>query len=383
MPLLFTKTTTAQSIMNQTAQDVRQTLDPTTAPGSTTLLDYCNRVSLDILRTSRWLFVISPVKQFATQLGVSNYWIGTTGSAPAGAYDTGLNLTDLRTIKQNSVFDRSNFRQLAHIDEVPLSTQAAYADSSSRLGRPTLWRQDEATPGILNIYPCPDNQTTFRPQPEPPICTTAVSGALANRFYFVSVTFVDTLGNETTAPVPTKIFVPANSVLKVAAPTLPLSVGTTGVKYDRYNVYAASAPSGTNLGVSDLKLQATGVNLSTAGDFTEPGTGLTAGVAPPTTNAVEPIDGYVIEFRYFQAYAQLANASQILQIPDDYSPIVTAGVNALAFQYLTRPQEASMWQQMYEIGLRKIVRDMNRMQGKGFISPDPSAVRGTNRGLDF
>src|SRR5437867_12353517 len=121
MPVLFSKTTTVQQIMDRVAQDVRQTLDSNTAPGSTTLLDYCNRVSLEMLRTSRWLFLLSPVKQFVTQEGVSNYWIGASGSAPAGSFDTGLNLTDLRLIKPKSVLDRSNYRARGHIDEHTLN----------------------------------------------------------------------------------------------------------------------------------------------------------------------------------------------------------------------------------------------------------------------
>src|ERR1700675_2046402 len=134
MPVLFSATTTAQTIINSTAQDARQTLsatDPTN--GQLTMLDYVSRISLEMLRASRWVFLLSTPQQFMTQLGVINYWIGPIGSAPPGTYDTGLNISNLRIVKPKSVYDRSNFTALGHVDEQPLAARLFYPDG--KIGR--------------------------------------------------------------------------------------------------------------------------------------------------------------------------------------------------------------------------------------------------------
>src|SRR6266702_745714 len=133
MPVLFSATTTAQSVINSVAQDVRQTLsatDPTN--GQLTLLDYVDRISKEMLRASRWVFLLSTPRQFMTQLGVTNYWIGPTGTGPANAFDTGLNLSNLRIIKPKSVYDRSNFTALGHVDEQPLAARLFFPDGTAR-----------------------------------------------------------------------------------------------------------------------------------------------------------------------------------------------------------------------------------------------------------
>lgn len=375
---LFTTTTTAQSVMDAVARDVRQQLSSTdtTAPDPTILLDYTNRVSLEMLRTSRWMFTLAGVKAFVTQLGVTDYWVGPTGQAPAGIYDTGLNLTDFRLVKPKSVKDRSNFRTLGHMDESPLHAKLAYSDRSPRLGRPAVWRQDSATPSVINIYPAPDNQNSFTPQPEPPILGYAPGGALPDRIYFVTVTFVDTFGNESTAPLAQQIYVPANQLLQVFPPIEPEPSGTSGIKYDRYNVYA------TNVGTNEKNIiyyanttqQTTLVSVNYP--WFEPTLGLTTtGPNPPATNNVQPINGYVIEFRYHRQRIQLSDPGQVLQIPDDYKEVLIAGVDAMTFAYLTRPQEAIQKYQIYRDGLSQIIRDLNFIsKGIEYISPDGASI---------
>jgi len=320
------------------------------------------------------MFLQGPKQLFVTQLGVTDYWIGPNLTGPLTAYDTALNLADLRIIKPKSVIDRSNFRVLGHLDEQPLSARLAFSDTTSRPGRPSNWRQDEETPNILNIYPAPDNQNNFSPQPEPPITSRLISGSLGNRIYFISLTYVDTLGNESTPSPPAQLFVPANSVLVVNPPQEPIPSATPGVLYNQYNVYAGSVTSANqSLDASDLTLQTTGTLLSTGIQWTEPDTGLTTtGVNPPITNGLVPIDGYVIEFRYFQLRVPVTAATQVLQIPDDYKDVVVAGVNAVTFMYLTRPTEAMRWYQLYKDGLGQIVRDINFIsRGGEYIAPDP------------
>lgn len=377
-PRLFTTTTTAQAVMNAASQDLRNQLSATASPDASILLDYTNRVSLDLLKLSKWWFLLSPVQQFVTQLGVTNYWIGPTGNAPFGSYDTVLNLSDVRYIKPKSVVDRSNYRPLGQMNEQPLSAKLSYADATARPGRPAVYRQDESTPNILNVYPAPDNQANYSPQPESPICTITAGGSLPARIYFVTTTFVDSLGNESTSPFATNVFVPANYLLVVNPPQEPVGAGATGIAYGQYNVYASSA--GTNEISQVINLQCTkqASNILTSLTWTEPTTGLTTnGTTPPATNNVEPIDGYIIEFRYYRQITQLTNAGQIVQVPDDYIPTMIAGVNALAFQFLFRAPEAQMWEARYQQGCQKIVRDLNFMSKTGdYFGPDAASVGG-------
>lgn len=217
-PRLFTASTPAQAVMNATSQDLRNQLSAVNQPDASVLLDYVNRVSLDLMKVSKWWFLLSPVQQFYTQPGVTNYWVGPIAQNPLGTADTQLNITDLRYVKPKSVLDRTNYRPLGSILEQPISAKLNFADGTARPGRPAVWRQDEATPNVLNIYPAPDNQGDYDPQPEPPICTISSGGTLPARFYFVTVTFVDTLGGESTAPMTAQIFVPANMLLTVSPP---------------------------------------------------------------------------------------------------------------------------------------------------------------------
>jgi hypothetical protein len=197
--------------------------------------------------------------------------------------------------------------------------------------------------------------------------------------YYVSLTYVDSNGGESTPSAPARLYIPANSVLVVNPPTEPISAGTSGVQYSNYNVYAAESVGGAVLDTSDLSLQTTGTNLLiSAGAWTEPNTGLTTGgVNPPVDNTLEPIAGYLIEFRYFRLRAPVISATQVLQIPDDYQDVVVAGVNAFTASYLARPAEAQKWYALYKDGIQQIVRDINFMaRGGEYIQPDPTSVGG-------
>lgn len=365
--------------MDASSQDIRQVLSSlATSPDSSVLLDYVNRVQLFLLRYSKWPWDISPPQRFLTQTGVTDYWIGQQGLGPSTAYDTGLSLSDVRTLIE--VVDRTNKTALGKTDEPPLAAKLEYPDASSRLGRPAEYRQDPDSPNVLNIYPAPDNQANYNPQPEPPICTSVAGGALPARVYWVSVTYVDSLGNESTAPFPTKIFLPANTLLTVQQPTnniwdsIPQSATT--IKYDRYNVYAGQNPFNEPLTTQQLTLQAS--LLSSA--FTEPTSGLTTtGVTPPGHNSVEPIDGYIIEFRYNKQRPQVISAGTGLVIPDDYFDVVVAGVNFLAFHYLHEPTESQVWQGIFRQGITDIIRDRNwfaRPGGADIIRPDYATIGG-------
>lgn len=360
--------TTVQNIIDGTAQDIRQQIGSTGSPGQAILVDYCNRVSLQLLRLSRWQWLLSPIQRFVTQMEVSDYWFGATGTNPTGTWDTGLNISSLLKLREDSLFDRTNMRRLLRTDEQPNLKNLVWADASPRKGQPKVYRNDPATPFVLNLYPTPDNQTTYQPQPESPAVTTASGGSLGSRVYYVNVTFVDSLGGESVpADNPAKIWIPANSLLVVQPPIEPINKGATGIKYDRFNVYTGTTSS-------NLTKQAS--NQAITGNWTEPTGGLIAGAPPPSASTVESIDGYVIEFRYYISRIQLTDPSQILQIPDDYKDVVISGVNQLAFQYLNRPREAGEWKMLYREGLTSIIHDKNLFPaGSQFIHPDAASVQ--------
>lgn len=146
-------TTTVQAIVDCTSQDVRKVL-ANSGTDETILIDYINRTSLDILRHSRWKFLLSGVQTFTTTIGEDCYFIAS-GSAPAGCTDLNLNLDDVWTIKQDSVIDRTNFRRLQRTDEAPVGS------TFSLNSKPSLYRNDVATPTLLNIYPPSDKAYTI------------------------------------------------------------------------------------------------------------------------------------------------------------------------------------------------------------------------------
>lgn len=373
---LFSTTTTAQSVMDAVSRDIRQILSSTATPDSTILLDYVDRVCKEMLRHSQWQWLLSAPQLFITKKGVTDYWLGATSGQPAGAYDTGLNLTDVRDIKTKTVYDRTNFTSLQKVNEAPNLAQLAYPDATSRPGRPKQWRQAVDSPQVMNLYPAPDNQSTYAPQPETPICTVVAGGSLLARTYWVTSTFVDTVGNESTSPDPVEIFVPANFLLVVTPPKEPFPKSSSGILYDRYNVYAAQGSSNSDF-LQEGQLSKQSSNIATSGTWTEPTSGLVSGTGfPPSFNAVEPIDGYIIEFRYYKQRVPVTVASQVLQIPDDYKDILIHGVLAKTFSYLFRPSEAQMAFALYQKGLTEVIRDMNRSRGVDYIRPDGASIGG-------
>src|SRR5690348_11371696 len=107
-------------IVNGVSQDLRRQLSAS-GTDSNILIDYTNRIQLEILRSSRWQFTLSALKDITTIAGINSYWIGASGQNTAGTVDTGLNLSNVRVIKPSTVFDRSNYRRLPKTDEQPLS----------------------------------------------------------------------------------------------------------------------------------------------------------------------------------------------------------------------------------------------------------------------
>lgn len=365
---------TVQDVIDAVSTDVRQVLSNTGADAAT-ITTWIQRVEYSLLYFTKWDFLLSDTKTFLTKQGVTGYWVGPVGTNPAGTADTGLNLNNLKWVKHGTVYDRSNFKTLGSIAEPPVSAVLSYTDGSFRPGRPALYRSNVDTPNILNIYPAPDQQNDRSPQPEPPIVSSTAGGALPARVYFITATFVDALGGESTAPAfMTELYVPANSLAVVQAPVPMVSANDAGVPYNQYNIYASST---SNL-PQDAVLQ-TASPLSTGVNWTEPNTGLlTVGDGPPSTNGAIPLNGYVIQFRYYLQEDVLTSTSQVLLLPDRYKEVLVAGVNWYALQFIGRQQEAMVWIQRFMEGRVGMIRDRNQQNRfADYISPDPSSIGGT------
>lgn len=362
--------TTVQQIVNSATTDIMNQIG-TNHP---ILLDYCNRINYDMLRATKWDFLLADVQSFITRQGVTSYWIGASGQAPAGSFDTGLNLTNVKWIQHGSVFDRSNFQSLGSVASMPVSAVLNYTDGTSRPGRPCVYRNNVDTPFILNIYPASDQQNNQAPQPEPVLVGTTPGGGLPARTYNLIATLVDAFGHESTAPqYTTPIYIPANSLALGYSPTLLVPTNDAGVPYNQWNLYASA---NNNIPQNATKQNASPIALGT--NWTEPTSGLTTtGTTPPSDNLCVTYNGYIIQFRYYELETAITSFSQTLQIPDRYTDVMTAGVNWLALKFLGRPPEAMEWLSTYRIGMTAMVRDRNQQNRfADYVSPDPSSVGG-------
>jgi len=349
--------------------------DIQSAVRNTTLLTaFVNRAHEQVLRSSNWTFLESSTLWFMTQMDVSDYWIGT-GTAQAGTYNTGLNISDLGKIKESSVLDRSNMKPLKRVSAAPLSSSFAHPDSDPTPGRPKQWRNSPDAPYVLSLYPSPDNQNTYQPTPPGAIVGTTVSGALAQRTYFVNLTLVDSAGGESTVgDADVEIVVPAGSLLTVKSPSLHVTKSATGVQYNKYRVYVGTEST-------DLSLQSTSINIGT--DWTEPGTGLVNGTPIPDTSTIEPLGGYVIEFRYIRDRQRIDINSITLQIPDYYEDVMVAGTTAYALRHLRRYDEAREWFAEFRQGIRDMIRDKNIFpKDNSYISPDSATLQRSIAGIE-
>ena len=144
--------------------------------------------------------------------------------------------------------------------------------------------------------------------------------------------------------------------------------------------------------VSTWKITVTTSGQLEANVFSTPPTTATINGQPPTTTTIQPLNAYVIQFRYYQTRNQItsANPTQILQIPYAYRDIVIAGVNYLAALYANRneivepPYKIGMWKRDFEQGLAQIRRDLRISYRKtDFIAPDQVSqyVVGNQQGI--
>lgn len=369
-------TLTAEAIITNASLDMRRVIDYSVAADQTQLLDWLNRAQLILLRASKWRFLLKGPYYFITAREQTDYWLGQVDTAPNGVVDTQLNLTDLDTIQRNSVRDVTNSRSLLKTDVLPFSRNISKNDGLFRPGRPAEWRQDLFVPQVLNIYPAPDNQNSWQPVPQTPFVTFVAGGALATRTYLIVTSFVDSLGYEgSTCNREAVVTIPAGFLAVVNSPKLPLNLTTYGVSYNQYKVYAVEianpAAASTNAGAEILQ---TVTPISYGLNWTEATTGLlTTGPGIPSTSNVQitPMDGYVIEFRYYAQRQLVLALADILQIPDVYKDILIAGVCWYASQYLKQREETAHWQQLFMDGVRQMVRDANLIPAESdYLHPD-------------
>lgn len=364
-------TTLASDIISRVKEDLKDTF---TASGSTSvLIDYIDRVQKMILSRRRWKWMMSAPKRFITERGQTQYWIGQSGSSSAGQVDTGLNLLDVRQVKQGSVLSRSGYVTLYPVDEAPLFRGWQQPDGSYTEGPPRNYRNDTLTPSLLEVYPAPDQGNSYELVPQAPHSTTASGGALAARTYFIRTSFVDLEGNEGALSPTARQFVEASKLITIKAPQPAINVGLAGVSYLRWNVYI-----GTEEG-SETK-QNTSLTATSA-DWTEPASGLIAGAALPTSADMEPLRGYVIEFRYYKQHTQVTGTGDTLFIPNDFSDVVVAGVNWMACKYLKGEydEDVPYWYGLFKEGLVRMSQNENPWPAPGdFISPDMAAKNKTD-----
>src|SRR5487761_986222 len=357
-----------QQVIDQVSQDTRlQVASTAGSVTATALIDYADRIQKQMLRFSRWHFILSDPQYFMTSYGQTDYWLGPAGSLPASTVDTGLHLTDLDLIRKDSVRDLSNNRYIKSLNNQPIGPSLNFTSGQTRPGLPATYWQDINNSNLMHIYPGANNENTFQPFPAAPILTATSSGSLPSRQYYVRLTFVDSIGGESQAStVGQNVYLPANSILTVISPTLYFNQSADGVIYGSYNVYAATSSG------SETLQNLTPIQIGT--NWVEPLSGLiTTGASVPQNATIQPMHGYIIQFRYYRSRITLNAPNQMVQIPDKYIDVLVHGIQALAWKLIGRSDEAQATGALYRSGLTEMIWDKNLFPATDFIRPDPAS----------
>lgn len=358
--------------LGKVSQDIRSLLSGTANPGQAILIDYVDRIQKQMLRFSRWGFLLSEPQYFMTTFGQTDYWLGPANTLPVGLVDTTLHLTDVDKLKKNEVRDFSNNKPLKPLGAQPIGSGLNFRSGQSRPSTPAAFVQDWNDPNILHVYPAPDNHNPYQPSPSPPALSYAAGGALPQRTYYVRITLTDSIGGESVgSSVSSFITIPANNLLVVSTPKLFFSTNASGVQYNGYKVYAAQAATLAGSAEGNETFQATGA-VAMGSNWNEPGSGLTTnGAAVPTVSTVAPLEGYIIGFRYYKGRVTVTGPTQTLQIPDDYLDVLVHGVNAMAWNILDKSDKAAASLDAYKSGLTEMIWDKNLFPDNDFVRPDP------------
>jgi hypothetical protein len=155
------------------------------------------------------------------------------------------------------------------------------------------------------------------------------------------------------------------------------------------NVYSAIYLTDTsNVATWAITITTGGVLQSTV--YSNPPTTASVNGQPPKTSTLQPLNAYVIQFRYYQTRNKITNPTDVLQIPYAYKDIVIAGVNYYASLYLDRSEarepaaKTNIWKRDFDQGLAQIRRDLRiNFRKTDFISPDPvsQATVGNRQGI--
>lgn len=130
--------------------------------------------------------------------------------------------------------------------------------------------------------------------------------------------------------------------------------------------------------LADSSGQYWALSVDSAGHLVTTQTAVTAiPVTPPQTSTIAPIQGYVISFHYQKKHIQIADSSDVLQIPDDYSDVVIAGVNYYANLYTSKSDDlgvkVAVWKKEFLDGMAQMRRDLRiNFRNTDYIMPDPS-----------
>lgn len=485
----------AQNVVNSVIQDSQNQTTNRTA-----LYDYVDRIHQRILRESQWRFLLSDPQVFVTMPGVGTYTL-TSGTSPAGSFQTNNRLTDFANIAPGSVFNLTSWSKIEEDSDTQTSLNYIInRDGSLRYGYPRTYSNSISNPGTVTLKPVPDDQNEYYPVPETPTVVFSAGGSLPSRIYYGVVTFVDSLNGESTqCAIPFTIAVPSGFVLTVNSPNPSVgSISGNQTTYGWWNLYigysindyyrqnASPIAIGTNwtelsLGINTGSLQVPStVNLSpgsygatlsilstgqlgttltgnpvlpylwalkdTSNNWWEVTTNPTTGILetvsvppnpntinvfssilltdttnistwkitvstsgqlqstlystppssaainaqPPQTTSIQPLNAYVIQFRYYMIRNQIVNPTDVLQIPYAYKDIVISGVNYLASLYMDMAanREPSAKTQIYkrdfDQGLAQIRRDLRINYRKtDFIAPDTMSqyVVGNQQGI--
>ena len=167
-----------------------------------------------------------------------------------------------------------------------------------------------------------------------------------------------------------------------------VSVNTSG-NLTTLELYSAVAPQ---LVLADSTGQNWIVGVNTSGNLTTTATGALAPsiVQPPQSSTISPLYGYVISFHYQRQRLLITASTDILQIPDQYSDVVVAGVNYYANLYTSKGDDinikANMWKREFMEGLAQMRRDLRiNFRNTDVIMPDPATQYqiGTQSGYSF
>lgn len=358
--------TTAGDIINAVIQDAQ-----ILATNRNAILDYVDRVSQRILRDTQWCFLRSQPQRFITQPGATDYYLGNL-AAPAGSIPTGLDLLDVWSVWSESVFDRTHNVQLNMNSASAMnSVNLSFKDGSWRPGPPRTFKYEIINPNVLSLYPIPDNQNIYQPVPVSPICSPATQGSVASRVYYVYATYVDDQGNESSGSVvPSVIYLPTSTTLVASSP-LPEVASAAQINYSKWNCYAGLTPTSATLQNASP--------IAIGSPYAETTAGLHTSTATlPTVNNLDPMLGYVIEFRYYRQRQPINSIVDILQIPDYYRDVVIAGCNYYYNLYINNKEvqsldKAAIWKQEWLEGIKQIRKDLNiSFRNTDFISPDPA-----------